>query len=480
MKYSIVILLSSIMLTAAICTKKPDGPKEGNDAVVGLCEIPGEVESGEKVLVKVHMVNRGTTTWDVNHKLGSVGGSRDWDKQRVLLSRPRIPVGGVSHFNFTVTAPINDTDDSKKVLMAWQMLEEHKEWFGEICTREVVVMPRPPFWKKIVDDAGVTDSDKAPYPANKYLADTWSQWLESPTAIRGMRRYMNMTEYGVFLSHDGHWEKYLNGQRSIDQAIRESRPTFGQKTLSLYDGLMVASHIGVPVLLTLDTSANFWPGGYHDSSRCVSLGRVLCAPLTRPGEIEKAKKLVGDLLGYIEKTWPGLVKYVWWENEAHYKSYTKSRYVEVLRQMVPIIRAKMPNVKIGIDADTDSKLNVSGIDYQAAGYHFAIPRESTDDLVRNIHARTAQLKAWYPGKEIWNDEFGVGYGWDLYTTRGRDRMIRGIKASFDAGVKGVSFLVIGGVNPYDSGEFALYTTDRGESMTAGAVRDLARNIGVAW
>lgn len=473
-KIAVVTFATAATTQVKDCDKPiPPIPLDRNAELVETI-VPEEVFVGETYNIHYTIKNTGRLMWDkTNFKLGKQGGDGNLD--RVLIDQD-VPSTGVAHFNM----PWKPNKEGKNIL-TYQMLEENVVWFGPVFEKEIEVKKKS-LWSQIVDETGITDTDQAPF-RGKYLGDCWSQYLESPTTIKAIRKYNNITEIGVFLSYHGYFEEYLKGNQTIEEAVKTAGPTFGQKNLTLYDSFMIASKIGMPVLLTLDGSHNAWPGGYHDFNKCINSQRIICGPYTRPGEMEKVKRLVSDLLLYINTQWPDLVKYVWFENEPCFRTFNNDTMRAAIKALSPIVRAKMPNAKIGFDADCEG-MSISGLDVDAVGFHFAIPKTSwsNDYLVGQIKARISQLKARYPGKELWLDEFGIGrLPATAYSKEGAERYYRSIDAAFMSGVKGIIYLINGGMDDCEADwQNCIFTKSRGESPSVQAIKSLANKHDISW
>lgn len=117
-----------------------------NNAVCDSITAPAQVYAGETFSATVVMRNTGTKPWSrvdniyIDHKLGSTGDGQDWAVTRVNLPTSSVGSGQSAIFTFTATAPAA----SGTYAFSWRMLEENKEWFGSICSKQITVFAPPP------------------------------------------------------------------------------------------------------------------------------------------------------------------------------------------------------------------------------------------------------------------------------------------------------------------------------------------------
>jgi len=104
---------------------------------------PNSITSGQQFNASVTMKNTGTKVWNSDatpHKLGSenLTDNERWGFKRVNLPSITNPENSVT-FNFTATAPAT----AGAYPFSWKMVEDGIEWFGEICTKNIKVIPLP-------------------------------------------------------------------------------------------------------------------------------------------------------------------------------------------------------------------------------------------------------------------------------------------------------------------------------------------------
>ncbi len=118
-----------------------------NSLITGLV-APDFAEMGSAVAAVVTMRNTGTSTWTAGsgYKLGAVRNSTPpddptWATTRVLLADD-VPPGGQASFSIAATAPAL----AGLVPFSWRMLQEGVEWFGDVASHPIVVMPPQRHW----------------------------------------------------------------------------------------------------------------------------------------------------------------------------------------------------------------------------------------------------------------------------------------------------------------------------------------------
>ncbi len=130
-------------MMALIIFAVPAGAQETLSATCGIVTMPTVVYAGQKVNARVRIYN--TSSIDLRSDQGFLLGSQEpQDNATWGVSRVEIP-GGVAprfettHFLFSVTAPTTPGTYS----FAWQMLQEGKQWFGDVCKLPAPVTVQP-------------------------------------------------------------------------------------------------------------------------------------------------------------------------------------------------------------------------------------------------------------------------------------------------------------------------------------------------
>ncbi len=105
-------------------------PPPVNGATFVSQNVPTTMTPGKTYAVSVTMKNAGNTVWSGGHKLGSQnpGDNNTWGLGRVFVTTGVIVPNQSYTFNFTVTAPTTPGTYN----FQWRMVEEYKEWFGDI------------------------------------------------------------------------------------------------------------------------------------------------------------------------------------------------------------------------------------------------------------------------------------------------------------------------------------------------------------
>lgn len=109
-----------------------------NNAVLESVVYPQSMQAGKTYPVSVTFRNNGTTTWTTGtpeslmlYRLGAISDSMMWGLKRVEKTQATVAPGATQTFNFTVTAPANNTGQRFYAPFAWQMVHERVGWFGQ-------------------------------------------------------------------------------------------------------------------------------------------------------------------------------------------------------------------------------------------------------------------------------------------------------------------------------------------------------------
>lgn len=111
-----------------------------NQAACVSVEAPDSVAPGQRFSATVRVGNTGANTWNgtdsTPHRLGAQKpqDGTAWGTARVALSEPVAP-GQEAAFVFTATAPRS----AGTYPFSWQMVEEKIEWFGPVCSKQIIV-----------------------------------------------------------------------------------------------------------------------------------------------------------------------------------------------------------------------------------------------------------------------------------------------------------------------------------------------------
>ncbi|MDZ7744334.1 MAG: NBR1-Ig-like domain-containing protein [Candidatus Saccharibacteria bacterium] len=122
----------------------PPPPPEVVDK--GVCEVtsyPASVKRGERFSATVRVSNSGDTTWDPeeNYRLGSQNPQDNWNwgTNRIDLPR-RVSPGSSLDITESFTAPSSAGTHQ----FSWKMIQEGVRWFGESCSKPIVVTAPEP------------------------------------------------------------------------------------------------------------------------------------------------------------------------------------------------------------------------------------------------------------------------------------------------------------------------------------------------
>jgi len=339
-----------------------------------------------------------------------------------------------------------------------------------------VPMPTPPpvveRWQAIAQASHRATDRLAPLDGF-VLGDVWGQWLGAPTSIERMVWSLNLTRVGVEAQT---FDRWLRGQATVEECLR-SPAAFGAASslgLTTLEQLRIARAIGMRVMVTVDSSHNRSP--YHG------------AP---PGGLtDRADTLLvyRGLMGYLAAQFPGTVTHVQIENEPCYRSYMPSQYVSLVRAVLPIIRERAPGVKVLVGGvECGAAVADAGLDVDVLGFHVAVPDPwltdaQLSDLVRTQAAALARY-----GLPVWCDECGIGAApHSAYDAAGARRLAAMIDGCVAGGCDGFLCLLVGGLDAApivwegDAYSFQLFSTNRGESVSAQTVRQRSRRLGVWW
>ncbi len=132
--------------TPTVHTPPPAAPTlPVNDSQCVSITAPNQVQTNQTFVSTVVFVNTGTKTWVIDenpHLLGSQNPQDNvlWGTARVNLPG-NINPGASAGFSFTAKAP--STPGLHQ--FSWRMVEEHVQWFGDLCTKAITVSaPAPP------------------------------------------------------------------------------------------------------------------------------------------------------------------------------------------------------------------------------------------------------------------------------------------------------------------------------------------------
>jgi len=129
-----------------VAVRPPSTGDPNNSVCVSVTTVPSIVGVGKTFSASIKMENTGTKAWyktrdSTPHALGSENprNNNNWGLSRVILPLEPVNPGQRVTFSFspraTTTPGTYDFD--------WQMLEQGVAWFGEICRKEIQVVPIP-------------------------------------------------------------------------------------------------------------------------------------------------------------------------------------------------------------------------------------------------------------------------------------------------------------------------------------------------
>ena len=119
----------------------------GNYAQMVEFSAPQQMVGGQQYSVSVTVKNAGGTTWtSAGNNPWRLGSQSPRDNKRWGMSRVSIPQGVLVApkqaitFQFTVTAPAKAGNHA----MQWQMVQEGREWFGQMTQKLIIAVSAPP------------------------------------------------------------------------------------------------------------------------------------------------------------------------------------------------------------------------------------------------------------------------------------------------------------------------------------------------
>jgi polysaccharide biosynthesis protein PslG len=105
--------------------------------------VPGTMEAGQTITVRLTFQNTGATIWTAadGYRLGAVGDQDTFAAPRQFLAPGEsVAPGQQKSFAFSFTAPVAAGAYTSR----WQLLREGVAWFGDIANRQVTVAAAPP------------------------------------------------------------------------------------------------------------------------------------------------------------------------------------------------------------------------------------------------------------------------------------------------------------------------------------------------
>ena len=361
-------------------------------------------------------------------------------------------------------------------------------------------------WEKIVKESKQKTTDRAPL-GSKIIGDVWSEWLESPLSIKKMNRFTNLTEIMIQTEF---FNPLFDENKSWEYCLKNTKGFTGAKDVTVWEKFKIAQAIGQNVQITIDSSCSV--NGYHKCDDKIHSHAQ--APLSATNHMANYRRIYDGFLGYMNRKFNGLVTHVQIENEPCYRAFNDGQYVTAVKNVTPIIRNKMPKAKIivgdasrvfGINSGMSTAMTTiepmshggecgneaanQKLDFDILGFHVALPRTywSNQELKNYVKTQASELKSTYPKYDIWCDECGIGaMPWQASNEDGKNRLIGMLEGCFEGGCKGFMYLIIGSHNSPKIGNFgslklsmALFN-EEGETISAAAVRNKAKECGVYW
>lgn len=125
-------------------TPTPAGPAPAiqiNNAECVSITAPDRVTAGQVFFATITVKNTGTRSWTTDttpHRLGSQypENAHTWGNSRIDLPVQPVQSGAGVTFTFSAKAPHH----SGTLPFAWRSLEENVEWFGQTCSKNIVIV----------------------------------------------------------------------------------------------------------------------------------------------------------------------------------------------------------------------------------------------------------------------------------------------------------------------------------------------------